>query len=134
MRADIHYGQEPPKLYSRAGYRSARPIPPSLTSGLQHTAGPGYLRRFLAAKRRQSRSAIEPDRHAGLEPGRIAQRVKAQTQRAAVVIADRPLRLPGRERPERHQLGNEGRRWFARARHIDLRSDREAVQRIFARV
>ena len=27
-------------FYSRAGYRSARPIPPSLTSGLQHTAGP----------------------------------------------------------------------------------------------
>ena len=29
-----------PKLYSRAGYRCARLIPPSLTSGLQHTAGP----------------------------------------------------------------------------------------------
>jgi hypothetical protein len=29
-----------PKLYSWAGYRCARPIPPSLTSGLQHTAGP----------------------------------------------------------------------------------------------
>ena len=43
------------------------------------------------------RSAIEPDRHAGLDPGRIAQQVEAQPQRAAVVIADRPLRLPGRE-------------------------------------
>jgi hypothetical protein len=32
-------------------------------------------------------------------PGRIALRVEAQAQRAAVVIADRPLRLPSRERP-----------------------------------
>jgi hypothetical protein len=43
MRADARgYPLWPraPKLYSRAGYRCARPIPPSLTSGLQHTAGP----------------------------------------------------------------------------------------------
>ena len=39
MRADLHYGQEHHTLYPRAGYRTARPIPPSRTSGLQHTAG-----------------------------------------------------------------------------------------------
>jgi Transposase IS116/IS110/IS902 family len=43
MRADARgYPLWPraPKLYSRAGYSCARPIPPLLTSGLQHTAGP----------------------------------------------------------------------------------------------
>src|SRR6516162_3019984 len=44
MRADIHYGQEHHTLYPRAGYRTARPIPPSRTSGLQHTADSGIAR------------------------------------------------------------------------------------------
>ena len=64
----------------------------------------------------EGRLAIEPDRHTGLEPGRIALRIEAYAKRTAVVIADRPLRLPGCERPERHQLGDECRRWLARAR------------------
>ena len=38
-----------PKLYSRAGYRSARPIPPSLTSGLQHESCYGVLKRLPVA-------------------------------------------------------------------------------------
>jgi hypothetical protein len=54
----------------------------------------------------KSRLAIEPDRHAGLETGSNALRVEAQPQRTAVVVADRALRLPGRERTERHQLGD----------------------------
>jgi hypothetical protein len=45
-----------------------------------------------------------------------ALRVESKAQRVAMMIADRPLRLPGRERPERHQLGDECRRWLARAR------------------
>ena len=53
------------------------------------------------------RSAIEPHRHPGLEGGGIAERIEAQAQRVAVVIADGALGLPGRERPERHQLGDE---------------------------
>jgi hypothetical protein len=36
-------------------------------------------------------SAIESDCHAGLEPGRVALRIKPQAQRAAVVIAPSPL-------------------------------------------
>jgi len=52
------------------------------------------------------------------------------------VIADRALGLPGRERSQRQNLGDDGRRRFAlaRPRDIDLRSHREAVQQIFARV
>src|SRR5262252_3788051 len=54
-------------------------------------------------------SAIEPDRHTGLEPGRITLRIEAQAHRIAIVIADRALRLPGRERPDWPKLGDSGR-------------------------
>src|SRR5262245_12106799 len=67
---------------------------------------------FFAAPRH---SAIEPDRHTGLEPGRIALRIEAQAQRIAIVIADRALRLPGRERPNRPKLGDSGGYRFAPA-------------------
>ena len=52
------------------------------------------------------------------------------------MIADGPLRLPGRERPERNQFGDKRRRQLAPAgaSNVDLRPHREAVQRIFARV
>jgi hypothetical protein len=40
---------------------------------------------------------MAPDHHARLEPGRIALRIKSQSQRVAVVIADRALGLPCRE-------------------------------------
>src|SRR5215510_512278 len=50
------------------------------------------------------RSRIEPDRHAWLEAGRITLQIEAQAQRIAVVIANRTLGLPGRERPQRPQL------------------------------
>ena len=40
-------------------------------------------------------------------------RIEAQAQRIAIVIADRALGLPGRERPERQQLGDDGRRRLA---------------------
>src|SRR5262249_39614567 len=75
--------------------------------------------------------AIEPDRHAGLEIGGIALRIEAQPQRAAVVIADRAFRLPGRERAERDQLGDDSAYRVAGARPSDigLRPNREAAQR-----
>src|SRR4051812_39172861 len=63
-------------------------------------------------------------------------RIYAQAQGAAVVIADRALRLPRRERAERYQLGDECRHWFTRARpsHLDLRPHGDAVEEIFTRV
>ena len=60
-------------------------------------------------------TAIEPDRHAGLEPGPIALRIEAQAQRIAIVIADRALSLPGRERPDRLKFGDDGWHGFAHA-------------------
>src|SRR5215510_9462865 len=51
-------------------------------------------------------SAIEPDRHAGLELRRIALRIEAQAKRIAIVIADRTLGLPRCEGSERSKLGD----------------------------
>ena len=45
----------------------------------------------------KSRLALEPDRHARLEIRRIAFRIEAYAERAAIVIADRALGLPRRE-------------------------------------
>ena len=58
MRADARgYPLWPraPKLYSRAGYRSARPIPPSLISGLRHAAelAQGPLKACLTGRRQR---------------------------------------------------------------------------------
>jgi hypothetical protein len=80
--------------------------------------------------------AIEPDRHAGLELWLIALRVKTQVHHAAIVIADGALGLPGRERSERRQFGDDRRRRFIRARPCDVnfRAYRETLQRIFASV
>lgn len=46
-------------------------------------------------------SASKPHRHAGREPRRIALPIETQAQRRAIMIADRPLGLPGRKRSER---------------------------------
>src|SRR4051794_31230023 len=43
------------------------------------------------------------------EPARIALRIEPQPERVAIVIADGALGLPGRERAERPQLGEDGR-------------------------
>ena len=48
-------------------------------------------------------------------------RIEAQAQRIAIVVADRALGLPGRERPERQELGDDRRRRSARARPPDAR-------------
>ena len=61
------------------------------------------------------RSRIEPDRHAGLEAGRITLQVEAQAQGIAVVIANRALGLPSRERAQRAQLGDQSWRLLRRA-------------------
>src|SRR5262245_17022847 len=79
------------------------------------------------------KSAMEPNRHAGLEAARITLRIEPQAQRIAVVIADRALGLPGRERSERHELGDNRGRQLActRACRVDPGADGEAVQRVF---
>src|SRR5262249_28439556 len=78
-------------------------------------------------------SATDPDRHARLKPGCVDRRIEAQAQRISIMIPDRALGLPSCERPERHQLGNDGRCRFARARAGDLylRPHREAEQENF---
>src|ERR1700760_4650610 len=81
-------------------------------------------------------STSNPDRHAGLEPARTTLRIETQPERTAVMIADCTLSLPGRERTERPQLGDDGRYRVASARTRDLDgcSDREAMEQILARV
>src|SRR5262245_7063110 len=76
------------------------------------------------------RLAIEPDRHAGLEPDGIALWVEPQAQSVAIMVADRTLRLPSSERSKRHELGDDSRRGVAHARphNADLGSDRETAQ------
>jgi hypothetical protein len=71
----------------------------------------GWERRILARRLDQTQRASrlrfltrEPDRHAGFQFGRIALRVETQTQRIAIVVADGPLGLPGRERPEGYEF------------------------------
>src|SRR5262250_2009748 len=56
-----------------------------------------------------ARSTIEPHCHARLKFARIALRIEAQAHRIAVVVADRALRLPGCEGPERQDLRDERR-------------------------
>ena len=75
--------------------RQTSAYPAQAAPPMSHPAAPYQLQHDVCW--REGRSAIEPDGHARLEPGRIAQRVEAQTQCAAVVIADRPLCLPGCE-------------------------------------
>ena len=58
------------------------------------------------------KSAIEPNRHSGLEAARITLRIEPQAQRIAVVIADRAFGLPGRERSERRRGAAKARRMF----------------------
>src|SRR5262249_52225955 len=57
-------------------------------------------------------SRIEPDRHARFEASRIVLQIEAQTQSVAVVTANRTLGLPGRECPQRAQLGDQSRRFL----------------------
>jgi hypothetical protein len=75
-----------------------------------------------------------PPSQAGVRSGPL--RIEAKAQRIAVVVADCPLRLPGRKRPERYQLGDECRRRLvcARPSDVDFRPYGEAVQQIFAPV
>jgi len=82
------------------------------------------------------RLAMDPDSHPRLEADRIGLRIESQAQCVAIVIANRALGLPSRERSERHELGDECRGWRARARprDLDFRAHREAVQQVFARV
>jgi hypothetical protein len=54
-------------------------------------------------------SAVKPHGHSWLKFRHIALRIEAQAQRIAIVIADRALGLPGRERPERQELSDDGR-------------------------
>ena len=77
----------------------------------------GECRHFDPAPAQRSSQTVMP----GSKRGRIALRIEAQAQRVAIVIADRALGLPGRERPERPQLGDDGRRRLARARHARRR-------------
>ena len=81
-------------------------------------------------------SARHPDRHARLERGRVALRIKPKAQRVAVVVADRALRLPGCEYPERRELGNKSRRRCNRAWAPDGDShpDHQAFQEVLAHV
>jgi hypothetical protein len=78
------------------------------------------------------RSAIEPHRRARLESSVVAAQIKAQTQCIAIVVADGTLRLPGRKRAERHELGHDHRGRLARARpsHVDRRFDRDACENL----
>src|SRR4029434_3448186 len=62
-----------------------------------------------------SRSRIEPDRHAWLESGWITLQIEAQAQCIAVMIANSALGLPGRERAQRAQLGDQSWRFLRRA-------------------
>src|SRR5215471_11609725 len=80
--------------------------------------------------------ATDPDRHAGFEPSWITLWIKTQAQCVAIVIANCPFGLPGCERPERRQLGNERGRGLGPPclYDVDLRSHREAMQHIFAGV
>src|SRR4029453_10785100 len=81
-----------------------------------------------------SRSTIERDRHTRLEAGWITWQIEAQAQCIAVVTANRTLGLPGRERTQRAQLGDQGWRLLRRARslHIDDRSNLQIAEQIFA--
>jgi hypothetical protein len=77
---------------------------------------------------------MDPNSHPGLEADRIRLRIESQAQCVTIVIADRALGLPSRERPKRHELGNNGWCRFAPAlpRHLDRRSDGKAAQPILA--
>jgi hypothetical protein len=51
---------------------------------------------------------FNPNSHAGFEICRLRERIEAHPQRIAVMISNHPLGLPGRERPERPQSGDNG--------------------------
>src|SRR5580704_2292941 len=51
---------------------------------------------------------LDPDSHARFKPCRLSFRVEPQAKRAAVVISNNPLGLPGGERSERLQFGDDG--------------------------
>jgi len=78
--------------------------------------------------------ARNPYRHAGLEARGIALRIESQAQRAAVVIADDPLGLPGGKDAERLHLGDDrlDRVGSAASCDIDRAADRKAAEFVLA--
>src|SRR4029077_4466228 len=79
---------------------------------------------------------LDPDSHARLKVCRLSLRVEAQAKRVAVMIPNNPLGLPGGERSERPQFGDDA---FDRAistvpLYVHCFSDREATEMVFAHI
>src|SRR3954467_12568415 len=79
---------------------------------------------------------LDPNSHARLKACRFSLRIEAQAKRVAVVIPNYPLGLPGGERSERPQFGNDGFGWAigAVSNHARRFSHREANEVIFAHI
>ncbi len=79
---------------------------------------------------------LDPNRHTRLEACRLSLRVEAQAKRVAVMIPNNPLGLPGGERSERPQFGDDA---FDRAIStvplcVHCFSDREVTEMVFAHI
>src|SRR5712671_6050174 len=89
---------------------------------------------FRGMSRQCSSLVLDPNRHTRLEACRLSLRVEAQAKRVAVMIANHPLGLPGGERSERPQFGDDGldRAIGAVPHHAHCFSDHETTEMIFA--
>src|ERR1700744_1325425 len=81
-----------------------------------------------------SLSMLDPDSHAWLKGRPLADRIEAQPQRVAVVIANHPLGLPGGEGSEWLQFGDDrlGRGIGTVPQHVHRLADRETTEVILA--
>src|ERR1700730_1539093 len=77
---------------------------------------------------------LDLNSHARLKAYRRSLRIEAQAKRVAVMIPNHPLGLPGGERSERPQFGDDGfdRAIGAAAHHAHGFSDRETTEMVFA--
>src|SRR3954467_11711187 len=95
-----------------------------------------WTRRRSGCSELMSSLVLDPNSHAGLKACQFPLRGEAQAKRVAVVIANDPLGLPGGERSERSQFGDDG---FGRAigavpHHARRFSHRETIEIIFAHI
>src|SRR5712671_798629 len=91
---------------------------------------------FRGMSRQCSSLVLDPNRHTRLEACRLSLRVEAQAKRVAVMIPNNPLGLPGGERSERPQFGDDGlgRPIDAVPHHARRFSYRETIKMIFAHI
>src|SRR5258708_9896304 len=79
---------------------------------------------------------LDPNSHARLKVSRPSLWIEAQAKRVAVMIPNYPLCLPGGERSERPQFGDDGfdRALGAVPHHARRISHRETIEVIFAHI